>query len=109
MSWTIDLTLVSLSAMSRNRSSGYDKENDVRYGLKVAHCDPKSPKVTGFQCCGCIAFGREEKVGSKCKGGASTTLQGWSHPFHYDNIENHLCNQHSSQWALYIPSSRILF
>ena len=44
MSWTIDLTLVSLSAMSRNRSSGYVKENDVRYGLKVAHCDPSRRK-----------------------------------------------------------------
>jgi len=30
-----------------------------------------------------------------------TTVQGWSHPFHYDNIENHLRNQHSGQWALY--------
>jgi hypothetical protein len=97
--WTIDLTLVSLSAMSGNRSSGYVKDNDVCYGLKVAHRDPKSSKVTGLQCRGCIAFGQEEKVGSKRK--ATTTVQGWNHPFHYDNIENHLRNQLSSQWALY--------
>jgi len=55
--------------------------------------------VTGLQCRFCIAFGREEKVGSKRK--AAITIQGWSHPFHYDNIENHFRNQHSSQWALY--------
>jgi len=88
--WKIDLTLVSLSAMSWKHSSGYVKDNDVRYGLKVAHCDPKLLKVTGLQCHFYIAFGREEKVGSKHK--ATTTVQGWSHPFHYDNIENHLHN-----------------
>ncbi len=99
MLWKIDLTLVSFSAMSRKCSSGYVKDNDVRYGLKVAHRDPKSSKVIGLQCHFCIAFGREEKVGSKRK--AATTVQGWSHPFRYDNIENHLCNQHSGQWHLY--------
>jgi hypothetical protein len=97
--WKINLTFVSLFAMSGKHSSGYVKDNDVRYGLKVAYCDPKSSKVTGLQCRFCIAFGWEEKVGSKRK--AMTTIQGWSHPFHYDNIENHLRNQHSSQWALY--------
>ncbi len=66
------------------------KDNDVRYGLKVAHRDPKSSKVIGLQCRFCIAFGREEKVGSKRK--VATTVQGWSHPFRYDNIENHLRN-----------------
>ncbi len=65
--WKIDLTLVSFSAMSRKCSSGYVKDNDVRYGLKVAHRDPKSLKVTGLQCHFCIAFGWEEKVGSKRK------------------------------------------
>ncbi len=99
MPWKIDLTLVSLSAMSEKCSSGYVKDNDICYGLKVAYCDPKSSKVTGLQCRFCITFGWEEKVGSKCK--AATTVQGWSHPFYYDNIENHLCNQHSGQWALY--------
>jgi hypothetical protein len=97
--WKIDLTFVSFSAMSGKRSSGYVKDNDVRYGLKVAHRDPKSSKVIGLQCRFCIAFGREEKVGSKRK--AATTVQGWNHPFRYDNIENHLCNQHSGQWVLY--------
>jgi hypothetical protein len=85
--------------MSGKRSSGYVKDSDVRYGLKVAHRDPKSSKVIGLQCRFCIAFGREEKVGSKRK--AVTTVQGWSHPFRYDNIENHLRNQHSGQWAIY--------
>ncbi|CAK9869333.1 unnamed protein product [Sphagnum jensenii] len=85
--------------MSEKRSSGYVKDNDVRYGLKVVHHDPKSSKVIRLQCHFCIAFGREEKVGSKRK--AVTTVQGWSHPFHYDNIENHLRNQHSGQWAVY--------
>ncbi len=99
MLWKIDLTLVSLSAMFGKRSSGYVKDNDVRYGLKVTHRDPKSSKVIGLQCRFCIAFGREEKVGSKRK--AVTTVQGWSHPFRYDNIENHLRNQHSGQWAVY--------
>jgi hypothetical protein len=97
--WTIDLTLVSLSIMSGNRSLGYVKDNDVRYGLKVAHRDPKLSKVTDLQCRDCIAFGREEKVGSEHK--AATTVQGWSHPFCYDNIESHLRNQYFGQWALY--------
>ncbi len=99
MLWKIDLTLVSFSTMSEKHSLGYVKDNDVRYGLKVAHRDPKSSKVIGLQCRFCIAFGREEKVGSKRK--AATTVQGWNHPFRYDNIENHLCNQYSGQWVLY--------
>ena len=72
------ISLVSLSTMFRIRSSGYVQDNNVRYGLKVAHRDPKSSKATGLQCRGCIAFGQEEKVGSKCK--VATTVQGWSHP-----------------------------
>jgi len=72
--WTINLTLVSLSTMSGDRSSGYVKDNDVRYGLKVAHHDPKSSKVTNLECRGCIAFGRKEKVGSKRK--VVTIVQG---------------------------------
>ena len=55
--------------------------------------------MTGLQCHGCIAFGWEEKVGSKHK--VATIVQGWSHPFRYDNIESHIRNQHSGQWALY--------
>ncbi len=74
-------------------------DNDICYGLKVVHRDPKSLKVTGLQCRFCIAFGWEEKVGSRHK--AATTVQGWSHPFRYNNIGNHLRNQHSGQWALY--------
>ena len=99
MSWTINLTLISLSTMSGNRLSEYVKDNNVRYGLKVAHRDPKSSKVTGLQCHDYIAFGREEKVGSKCK--ATTIVQGWSHPFCNENIENHLRNQDFGQWGLY--------
>ncbi|CAK9198980.1 unnamed protein product [Sphagnum troendelagicum] len=85
--------------MSGKCSSGYVKDNDVHYGLKVAYHDPKSSKVIGLQCRFCIAFGREEKVGLKRK--TATIVQRWSHPFRYDNIENHLCNQHSGQWVLY--------
>jgi hypothetical protein len=79
-------------------SSAYVKANDARYGLKVASHDPKTLKVLGFQCCFCIAFGRE-KVGSKQK--PTTTVQGWSTPFHYDNIENHMRTQHPTQCAQY--------
>ena len=85
--------------MSGNRLSGYVKDNDIRYDLKVAHRDPKSSKVTSLQCRLCIAFGQEEKVGSQRK--AATIVQGWRHPFHYNDNENHLRNQHSGEWALY--------
>jgi hypothetical protein len=85
--------------MFGKHSSGYVKDNDIRYGLKVVYCDSKSSKVTGLPCRFYIAIGREEKVGLKHK--AVTTVQGWSHPFCYNNIENHFCNQHSGQWALY--------
>jgi hypothetical protein len=55
--------------------------------------------MTSLRCYNCIAFGQDEEVGSKRK--AATIVQGWSHPFRYDNIENHLRNQHYGQWALY--------
>ncbi|CAK9216363.1 unnamed protein product [Sphagnum troendelagicum] len=85
--------------MSEKCLSRYVKDNDVHYDLKVAYRDSKSSKVTGLQRHFYIAFGREENVGLKRK--AMTTVQGWSHPFRYDNIENHLRNQHFGQWALY--------
>jgi hypothetical protein len=77
----------------------YVKANDAQYGLKVTSHDPKIAKVFGLQCHFCIAFGREEKVGSKRK--PTTTVQGWSTPFHYDNIENHMRTQHPTQWTQY--------
>jgi hypothetical protein len=61
--------------------------------LRLRIVTPKSSKVTGLRCHDCIAFGREEKV--------VTTVHGWSHPFQYDNIENHLRNQHSHHWGIY--------
>ncbi len=89
MLWKIDLTLISLSAMSGKHLSGYVKDNDVRYGLKVTHCDPKSSKVIGLQCRFCIAFGWEEKVGSKRK--AAILFKEGAIPF-VMIILNHLCN-----------------
>jgi hypothetical protein len=74
------------------RSLAHVKVNDAQYGLKVASCDPKTSKVFGLQCRFFIAFGQEEKVGFKRK--PTTTIQGWSTPFRYDNIENHMCTQH---------------
>jgi hypothetical protein len=82
------------------RSSAYVKANDARYGLKVASRDPKTSKVLGFQCRLYIAFGREEKVGSKRK--PTTTVQRWLTPFPYDNIENHMHTQHPTEWAQYV-------
>jgi hypothetical protein len=64
----------------------------------VASRDPKTLKVLGLQCRFCIAFG-QNKVGSKRK--PTTIVQGWSTPFRYDNIENHMRTQHPTQWAQY--------
>jgi hypothetical protein len=83
-----------------SRSLVYVKANDARYGLKVASRDPKTSKVLGLQCHFYITFGWEEKVGSKRK--PTTTVQGWSTPFRYDNIENHMRTQHPTQWAQYV-------
>jgi hypothetical protein len=86
--------------MSRNRSSGYVMDNDVRYGLKGAHRDPKSSEVTNLQCSNCIALVGRRRLGRSAR--LQLLLKdGVIHPFRYDNIEHHLCNQHSGQWALY--------
>jgi hypothetical protein len=45
----------------------------------------------------CIWLGGEGWVEAQ----AAIIVQGWIHPFRYDNIENHLCNQHYGQWALH--------
>jgi hypothetical protein len=53
--------------------------------------------VHGLRCRSCIAFGREEKVGSKRK-----TNQGSGQtPFRYDNIKNHVRSQHPVKWSEY--------
>ncbi|CAK9276215.1 unnamed protein product [Sphagnum jensenii] len=80
--------VVLLHFMSSNRAFEYVKDNDVPLGLRVSiRAANGGPQVTGLQCRFCIAFGHEEKVGAKCQ--ASTAVQGWMRPFHYDNIENH--------------------
>jgi hypothetical protein len=55
------------------------------------------PQVIGLQCHFCIAFGRKEKVCVKRH--ALTAIQGWMHPFRYDNIESHISGQHPTKWA----------
>ncbi len=92
--------VVLLHFMSSNRASEYVKDNDVRLGLKVStRAANGGPQVIGLQCHFYIAFGREEKVGAKCQ--ASTAIQGWMCPFHYDNIESHVSGQHPMKWAEY--------
>jgi hypothetical protein len=46
-----------------------------------------------------VAFGREEKVGTKRKQGSSQMT--WVYPFRYDNIENHVLTQHPEKWDEY--------
>jgi hypothetical protein len=82
-----------------SHSLAYVKANYAWYGLKVACRDPKTSKVLGLQCHFYITFGWEEKVGSKRK--PTTTVQGWSTPFRYNNIENHMRTQHPTQWGQY--------
>ncbi|CAM6025085.1 unnamed protein product [Sphagnum balticum] len=86
--------------MSSNRASEYVKDKDVRLGLRVStRAANGGPQVTGLQCHFCIAFGRKEKVGAKHQ--ASTAVQGWMRPFHYNNIESHVNSQHPTKWAEY--------
>ena len=84
---------------SNKRSSEYVKANDDRLGLRVSSRLPNCNKVNGMQCRFCIAFGLEEKVGTKSK--PSTDVQGWICPFRYDNIENHVSGQHPTKRAEY--------
>ncbi|CAK9868043.1 unnamed protein product [Sphagnum jensenii] len=86
--------------MSSNRASEYVKDNNVRLGLRVStKAANGGPQVTGLQFCFCIAFGREQKVGAKRQ--ALTIVQGWMHPFCYDNIESHVSGQHPMKWVEY--------
>jgi hypothetical protein len=86
--------------MSSNHASEYVKDNDVRLGLRVStRAVNGGPQVTRLQCCFCIAFGREEKVGAKRQ--ASTVVQGWMRPFRYDNIESHVNDHHPTKWVEY--------
>ena len=85
--------------MSPPRCSAYVKGNNARYGLKVASRDASTGTVIGLQCRFCIAFGCEEKVGSKRK--PTSTVQGWNAPFRYDNIEKHIRFVYPSQWDVY--------
>lgn len=80
-------------------SLSYVKNNNHKYGVIVISRDPKTSKVIGLQCCFCIAFDWEEKVG--CKRKVTTKVQGWSTPFRYNNIENHMHTQHRTKWLEY--------
>jgi hypothetical protein len=86
-------------AMAPKRVSGYVKSNDRKYGLEVVTRDPKSSAVNGIRCRFCVVFGREEKVGAKRK--LTTSVESWTAPFRYDNVEAHLRNQHGDKWREY--------
>jgi hypothetical protein len=43
-----------------------------------------------------VFFGREEKVGTKRK--LTTSVQSWTAPFRYDNVEAYLLNQNGDRW-----------
>ena len=86
---------------SSARGSSYVKENDVKFGLSVTSRVMHTGVVNGLRCRFCVAFGREERVGSKRKGFCPTSQQSWVFPFRYDNIENHVRTQHPSKWDEY--------
>jgi hypothetical protein len=67
--------------------------------VSVASRQLHTGAVNGLRCRFCLAFGREEKSGSKRK--ATTLGQSWTAPFRYDNIETHMKNQHAIKWAEY--------
>jgi hypothetical protein len=79
---------------SYTRSSSYVKENDIKFGVSVSSRVIHTGAVHGLRCRFCIAFGREEKVGSKRKSNQGSG-QTWTIPFRYDNIENHV------KWSAY--------
>jgi hypothetical protein len=81
------------------RSSSYVKENDIKFGVSVASRQLHTGTVNDLRCRFCLAFGREEKSGSKRK--ATHLGQAWTSPFRYDNIETHMKNQHAMKWAEY--------
>ena len=81
------------------RSSSYVKENDIKFGVSVASRQLHMGTVNGLRCRFCLAFGREEKSGSKRK--ATHLGQAWTSPFRYENIETHMKNQHAMKWAEY--------
>lgn len=57
----------SIFALMSAHSLSYVKDNDHKYGVIIISCDPKTSKAIGLQCCFCIAFNWEEKVGCKRK------------------------------------------
>jgi hypothetical protein len=75
------------------RVSSYVKENDVKYGVSVTSRVLQSGNVNVLQCRFCVAFGREERVGSKRKS-SHASGQSWTVPFRYDNIETHMRTHH---------------
>ena len=82
---------------SAPRSSSYVKENDFKFGVRVASRVINTGVVNGLRCRFCIAFGREDKAGSKRK---TTSLgQTWITPFRYDNIDAHMKTQHAVKWS----------
>lgn len=89
-----------MKSSARSRCSAYVKENDVKFGVMVASRILHTGVVNGLRCRFCIAFGREERVGSKRKT-TQASGQAWTVPFRYDNIENHVRTQHPLKWAEY--------
>ena len=72
-----DLTLVSLSAMTMNRSSGYVKDNDVRYGL-MDIVTPSHQKWPAFNAAAALHLVGRRRLSWSAR--LQLLFKGWSHP-----------------------------
>lgn len=76
----------------------FQEKHLQQFGLKVTARDAGTSRVSSVCCRFCIVFGREEKVGSKCK--QTANVKYYSH-FRTDHYGKHLIEAHPKKWAEY--------
>lgn len=84
--------------MMSNKSGKFHAGQQVKYGLKVTSCHPKSSEVVSVMCCFCAASGGEEKVGDK---GNETKNVKYITNFRASCYTSHYEGQHPKGWAEY--------
>jgi len=78
----------------------FQVKHQVEYGLEVTQrSTAQSANVLSVRCRFCVAFGREDRVGSKRQ--KTTNVKFFNHPFLPHHYRQHLSSQHSECWETY--------
>src|SRR5436309_4502792 len=104
-SHTMQHTSIQVVAKSTTRTTHFQNQHLLEFGLKVNEIDVATVLVNSVRCQFCVYYGREQqleqKVGTKRQRQQATTVKYWNSPFRTELYRKHHLSQHPVQWTAY--------